>query len=750
MPFRCPRRLTDVDCWHLHIPFAFAVVEALRPGRVVELGTHRGDSYCAFCQAVDELGLETACFAVDSWEGDEQAGFYGPEVLDELAAYHDPLYGRFSRLVKAYFDAALPFFEDRSVDLLHIDGCHTYEAVKGDFEAWLPKVSDRGIVLLHDTNVREREFGVWRLWEEIRSRFPHFEFPFGNGLGVLAPGRRPEPAMTAFFDEGRVNGSALSAFFYRLGENIVLTRENEKAKAELERFATATENLTVALEEKERDLKRADGWLKDREGRLREADARLREADGLLQDFQGRLAEGEERIAALNEHAAAKEDQLRQADAWLREYQSNQERLAAEADRYRTRAETAEGTLREIYASRGWLWLSRYRAVRHRLAPRRASMAVTPPTPGCGGEAAAAGTEPFRACEVRVLRPLEEKRKRVIHAIANFMTGGSSRLVADLVERLGHRYDQEVITSFIPDPPAYRGIPVHDFSRLERPADVAAFVRDREAALVHLHYWGECDEGWYRLVLEGLRDLPVRVVENVNTPVAPLVDDRVDRYVYVSRYALEFTPPVREKSLVIHPGSDLRLFDRDGAPVPDDVIGTVYRLEPDKLREDAIEVFLDVVRKRPRTRVLIIGGGTFLEAWRKAVREAGLAENVRFTGYVSYDSLPGWYRKMSVFVAPVWKESFGQVSPFAMSVGIPVAGYRVGALEEILGDGRCLGRDREELSKIIVDLLDDRDERLRIGEENRRRVRRLFSMETMVEKYDRLYRELLGDHEKEG
>jgi len=330
------------------------------------------------------------------------------------------------------------------------------------------------------------------------------------------------------------------------------------------------------------------------------------------------------------------------------------------------------------------------------------------------------------------------------------MTGGSSRLVADLFERLGHRYDQEVITFFAPDPPAYRGIPVHDFSRLEKPGDVAAFLRDRQASLVHLHYWGECDEGWYRLVLEGLRGLPVRVIENVNTPVAPLVDDVIDRYVYVSRYALEFTPPVRERSLVIHPGSDLTLFSRDGAPVPDDVIGMVYRLEGDKLREDAVEVLLDVARRRPATRVLVVGGGTFLEPWRKAAAEVGLADRVRFTGYVSYDRLPGYYREFSVFVAPVWKESFGQVSSFAMSMGIPVAGYRVGALEEILGTGACLGRDREELAKILIGLLDDREKRLRIGEENRKRVHELFSVEAMAEKYGALYGELLGTDEKEG
>lgn len=73
--FCTPRRLTDVDCWHFHIPFAFVITAMHKPEKFVELGTHKGDSYCAFCQAVDELGLNTACYAVDSWQGDEQTGF---------------------------------------------------------------------------------------------------------------------------------------------------------------------------------------------------------------------------------------------------------------------------------------------------------------------------------------------------------------------------------------------------------------------------------------------------------------------------------------------------------------------------------------------------------------------------------------------------------------------------------------------------------------------------------------------------
>ena len=97
--------------WTQHVPFGMFLIDAVRPPVLVELGTHYGVSYCAFCQAVKELATDTRCYAIDTWQGDAQAGYYGPEVLADLREHHDPLYGSFSRLIQSTFDDAASQFQ---------------------------------------------------------------------------------------------------------------------------------------------------------------------------------------------------------------------------------------------------------------------------------------------------------------------------------------------------------------------------------------------------------------------------------------------------------------------------------------------------------------------------------------------------------------------------------------------------------------------------------------------------------------
>ncbi len=224
--------------WHEHIPFGMALVPMLRPRVLVELGVHTGDSYLAFCQAVVASGAGTRCFGVDNWRGDAHAGFYGDEVLRDLRTRHDETYGSFSTLVQATFDDACGTFQAGAIDLLHIDGFHTYEAVRHDFETWLPKLSSCGVVLLHDVCVRERNFGVYRLWEELQSRWPSFTFEHGYGLGVLAVGREVPQALIPLLGAPERDRAVIRGLFEALGKRVgaeVRNRDLAATIAELDR-----------------------------------------------------------------------------------------------------------------------------------------------------------------------------------------------------------------------------------------------------------------------------------------------------------------------------------------------------------------------------------------------------------------------------------------------------------------------------------------------------------------------------------
>jgi O-antigen biosynthesis protein len=185
---RPPSLISPLSAWNEHIPFAGWIVEALRPRTVVELGVHTGVSYFAICDAVLTWNIEARCFAVDHWRGDKHSGLYGEEVFESVSRINSEHYASFSRLLRMTFDDALGEFELGQIDLLHIDGLHTYEAVKRDFENWLPKMSASGVVLLHDSAERKSDFGVHKLVAELKEMYRLFEFTHGHGLAVVAVG----------------------------------------------------------------------------------------------------------------------------------------------------------------------------------------------------------------------------------------------------------------------------------------------------------------------------------------------------------------------------------------------------------------------------------------------------------------------------------------------------------------------------------------------------------------------------------
>jgi len=350
--------------------------------------------------------------------------------------------------------------------------------------------------------------------------------------------------------------------------------------------------------------------------------------------------------------------------------------------------------------------------------------------------------KPLRAADPKVKRPL------VMHVIANVYVGGSTQLIIDILEHLNDRYEQEVVTSALWHGGDHENMVVHHFpAPLDQPA-LAEMFATRKPDIVHIHYWGLTDTPWYRTVLRTAASAGCAVVQNINTPIAPMLDAGTDHYVYVSEYVRRTFgsgADGEDNSSVIHPGINLSLFD---APITGEdafnSIGMVYRLETDKLKDSAIQLFIEVVKRRPRTKVYIVGGGSLFRSFVDQTVKAGVRENFHFTGYVPYDSLPAWYDRFAIFVAPVWQESFGQVSVFGMNKKMAVTGYKIGALPEIVGSDETFGADTAEAAAKIVALLDNRERLAAWGERNHKRAQDNFSVEAMVARYADVYEKLLA------
>jgi len=193
---------------------------ALRPHRVLELGTHNGFSLFVFAEAARRLGITPRVTAFDTWEGDDQAGFYGPEVLESVRAIAESDYPEIVELRQGFFADLVDEVSDGSVDLLHIDGRHGYEDVKADYDLYSAKLSPRGVVLFHDIAEHQEGFGVYRLWEELAQAHPSFAFKHGHGLGVLLPGTDPDPLLMTFVDAANAEPDRYRAFYANRGAEI--------------------------------------------------------------------------------------------------------------------------------------------------------------------------------------------------------------------------------------------------------------------------------------------------------------------------------------------------------------------------------------------------------------------------------------------------------------------------------------------------------------------------------------------------
>jgi glycosyltransferase involved in cell wall biosynthesis len=332
--FRMPKRLAEPSEWVGHIPFAFLLVDLLRPTTLVELGTQSGNSYCAFCQAVFELSLDTKCYGVETWQGDVHTN-----GLADLQKHHDTLYNGFSQLIQSTFDDAQPHFKDGSIDLLHMDGVNSYQSARHDFDYWTPKLSPRAVVLFHNIDKSADDFGISKLWDELKGSYPSFEFFHGHGLGVLAVGSEI-PAGLDFVFNSTADPQVLREFFSQLGFGI----ENEFASASLElklqdkndtiqayaaqaeKMLVQIQDLAVQVSNKDQTIQAYNTQATEMLGQIQDLAAQVSNKDQTLQAYATQANEMLGQIQALTTQMAERDQVIRsyvtQADKMQGQIQS--------------------------------------------------------------------------------------------------------------------------------------------------------------------------------------------------------------------------------------------------------------------------------------------------------------------------------------------------------------------------------------------------------------------------------------------
>jgi predicted O-methyltransferase YrrM len=163
--------------WGGHKAFASWLVNYLQPKTIVELGVDYG--YSLFCLAEPRIGKVYGFDLFDAGQG-YSSGSDTYDVVMEFKQKHN--YDNVEVIKGDYTESVKTWSEP--IQILHIDGDHSYEGCKRDFDSWSTLVEAGGIILMHDVKSQSWSGSVGKVFDEIEG-WSKGHFNESEGLGIL-------------------------------------------------------------------------------------------------------------------------------------------------------------------------------------------------------------------------------------------------------------------------------------------------------------------------------------------------------------------------------------------------------------------------------------------------------------------------------------------------------------------------------------------------------------------------------------
>ncbi len=216
-------------------------------------------------------------------------------------------------------------------------------------------------------------------------------------------------------------------------------------------------------------------------------------------------------------------------------------------------------------------------------------------------------------------------------------------------------------------------------------------------------------------------------------------------------YALRYIPG---DYTIIPNGIDVERFSPDVSPIEEFCDGKqnilfLGRLERRKGAIYLIKAYHEVKKQIPNSRLIIAGPGTRLrKPYEKWIRNQGL-EDVVFTGYVSEEDKPRYFKTADVYCSPATsRESFGIVLLEAMAVGKPVVASNIDGYSSVITHGQdgllVPPRDTGSLTQTLISILSDKKLQQKLSKKARLTAEN-YSWERIAQRVNDYYNKVLDE-----
>ena len=170
----------------------------------------------------------------------------------------------------------------------------------------------------------------------------------------------------------------------------------------------------------------------------------------------------------------------------------------------------------------------------------------------------------------------------------------------------------------------------------------------------------------------------------------------------------------------------------NSAPLKSKRLVSVGRLSPEKGYLDLLKIFNTLVKSKPDWHLDIIGDGVERDKLKKYIEKNELNEKVTLHGFQGKEYIDKILHDSSIYLMTSYTESFGIVLIEAMSHGIPCIAFdSAEGAREIINSGEngylIKNRNQEAMIMKIKDLINNEEDRIRIGKQARKSVKKYTS-----------------------